>query len=191
VSEQYEEKQKKLKQQEWAKLVKAREKVIHSIAQNMDLYGINSSMGRLYGTMLFQHEAMTLDEMTDALGMSKTSMSTGVRALLEIDMVQRTWKKGVRKDLYMVEEDWYKTFIELFTTRWRKGIEMNEEEITEASQDLIELASSTTDEELKALIELDLNRLEHAMEYYDWLERLVKSFETGEIFTFIPKKNKP
>lgn len=182
--------QKKQNQQEWDKLEQVREKVIHSIAQNMDLYGITSSIGRLYGTMFFQHQAMTLDEMRDALGMSKTSMSTGVRALLEINMVQKTWKKGVRKDLYTVEDDWYKSFIDLFTTKWRKGIEMNEEQINEAKQDLDQLALNTQDDKLKMVVEQDLEKLKHAMEYYNWLERLVKSFESGEIFEFIPKKDK-
>jgi DNA-binding transcriptional regulator GbsR (MarR family) len=181
---------KKQNQKEWDKLEQAREKVIHSIAQNMDLYGITASIGRLYGTMFFQHQPMTLDEMGTALGMSKTSMSTGVRSLLEINMVQRTWIKGVRKDLYTVEEDWYKTFIDLFTTKWRKGIEMNEEEINEASQDLVAIAHSTEDEELKLVIEQDLEKLRHAVEYYHWLERLVKCFESGEIFKFIPKTDK-
>lgn len=40
------------------------------------------------------------------------------------------------------------------------------------------------------VVEQDLEKLKHAMEYYNWLERLVKSFESGEIFEFIPKKDK-
>jgi DNA-binding transcriptional regulator GbsR (MarR family) len=175
-------------QQEWEKLDQARDRVIHTIAQNMDLYGIASSIGRLYGTMFFHQKPMTLDEMRDALGMSKTSMSTGVRALSEINMVQKTWKKGVRKDLYTVEEDWYKTFVDLFTTKWRKGIEINEEEINKAKSEIEQLANSTQDGKLQEAIVEDLKKLEHATEYYSWLKRLVKSFESGEIFNHVPKK---
>jgi histidine ammonia-lyase len=50
VSDQ-EENDKKQNHQEWETLDRARERVVHSIAQNMDLYGIASSIGRLYGTM--------------------------------------------------------------------------------------------------------------------------------------------
>ena len=74
----------------WSKLEEIREIVIHSIASNIDLYGVPHSIGRLYGTMYFHNEPMTLDEMRDALGMSKTSMSTGVRSLLDIKMVNKT-----------------------------------------------------------------------------------------------------
>ena len=44
----------------------------------MDLYGINRSVGNLYGIMVFEG-SMTLDEMRQQLQMSKPSMSTGVK----------------------------------------------------------------------------------------------------------------
>lgn len=171
----------------WEELKSTREKVINTIAQNMHIYGITPSIGRLYGTMYFHGEPMTLDEMRDSLAMSKTSMSTSVRALSEIKMVHKKWRKGERKNLYRVEEDWYKTFIALFTTKWRKGIEMNEEKVLEAKQILENLREQAESPELLATIDTDLAKLDHALEYYDWLERLVKSFESGEIFKYIPK----
>ena len=63
-------------------LDKARERIIETIAQNIHLYGLTPSAGRQYGTMFFHDEPMTLDDMTEELGMSKTSMSTSVRALV-------------------------------------------------------------------------------------------------------------
>lgn len=67
--------------------------MIETLARNMDLYGITMSTGLLYGTLLFQDKSMTLDEMGEALGMSKTSMSTGVRTLMDLNMVEKIWKK--------------------------------------------------------------------------------------------------
>ncbi|PWZ98048.1 GbsR/MarR family transcriptional regulator, partial [Staphylococcus pseudintermedius] len=61
-----------------AKLEEAKDIVINSIAETMDLYGINRSVGNLYGIMLFK-ESMTLDEMRQELQMSKPSMSAGVK----------------------------------------------------------------------------------------------------------------
>ena len=174
--------------EDWKKLENARERVIQTIAQNMDLYGITPSIGRLYGTLFFEGEPMTLDQMGDALEMSKTSMSTGVRSLLEINMVHKQWVKGVRKDLYTAEEDWYKTFVDLFTTKWSKGIEMNEKVIFIAKRELEVLVQESEDVQFMEFICSDLVKLEHAVEYYDWLKRLVYSFETGEIFKIIPKK---
>lgn len=166
-----------------------RQQVIQTIAENMDLFLLMPSVGRLYGTMYFHDQPMTLDEMCEELQMSKASMSTGVRALQEIQMVHKTWEKGVRKDLYLPETDWYQTFIELFSIKWRKALEMNLKAMGEAEQQLNNiLESNKNDTCIKEIIQADLEKIKHAKEYYDWLSRFVEALATGEIFNFIPKK---
>ncbi|MEJ7477688.1 GbsR/MarR family transcriptional regulator, partial [Staphylococcus saprophyticus] len=44
----------------------AKDLVINSIGETMDLYGINRSVGNLYGIMVFEG-SMTLDEMRQQL----------------------------------------------------------------------------------------------------------------------------
>ncbi|MBB2478834.1 MULTISPECIES: GbsR/MarR family transcriptional regulator [Heyndrickxia] len=172
-------------------LEKIRERVIESIAQNMNLYGIAPSIGRLYGMMFFHHEPLTLDEMKDELGMSKTSMSTSVRALLELKMVDKVWKKGVRRDLYAVEGDWYQNFIDLFSVKWRTAISMNTNTILKSIKELQDmLLHEEMDKEIKDIIKSDIDKLEYTLEYYDWLNRLVDIFESHEIFNYVPKKVK-
>ncbi|MFC4559143.1 GbsR/MarR family transcriptional regulator [Virgibacillus kekensis] len=166
------------------------EKFIQVIAKNMNLYGITPSVGRLYGVLYFSENSMTLDEMRDALEMSKTSMSTGVRALADMKMVESTFKRGVRKDLYQSEEDWYKSFTSLFGNRWRQHTETNIEEADEAIAELEEVAKETADEELKEKIVHDIERLEYARNYYDWLMEFIQVIESGEIFEYIPKNIK-
>lgn len=63
---------------------------------------------------------MTLDEMGVEMSMSKTSMSTGVRTLLDLKMVNKVWEKGSRKDLYVVEYDWYQTFTDFLPLNGEK-----------------------------------------------------------------------
>ena len=60
------------------KIEEAKDLVINSIGETMDLYGTNRSVGNLYGTMVFEG-SMTLDEMREHLQMSKPSMSAGVK----------------------------------------------------------------------------------------------------------------
>lgn len=167
----------------------ARERVIDAISKNMNLYGITESIGRLYGALYFQEEPLTLDEMKEELGMSKTSMSTSVRSLMELKMVGKVWKKGVRKDLYEAEPDWYQTFTDFFTIKWRAGISIN---ITAMEKSLTELELLLEDEnidvDIKKQAKMDIEKLTSAIEYYDWLNRLVDSLETKKIFEFIPKK---
>jgi DNA-binding transcriptional regulator GbsR (MarR family) len=173
------------------KLEQARERVIDAISKNMNLYGVTESIGRLYGAMYFQEGPLTLDEMKEELGMSKTSMSTSVRSLVELKMVGKVWKKGVRKDLYQAEPDWYQTFIDFFTIKWRSGISINISAMERSLSDLHELLKDETiDSHLKNQAKIDVEKLTSAIEYYQWLNRLVDSFESKEIFDFIPKKEK-
>ncbi|MCJ7840968.1 GbsR/MarR family transcriptional regulator [Lederbergia sp. NSJ-179] len=170
-------------------LDKARERIIETIAQNIHLYGLTPSAGRLYGMMFFHREPLTLDEMKEELGMSKTSMSTSVRALSDLKMVERVWKKGVRKDLYQVEEDWYQSFIDLFSTKWKGAVSVHK---TAIKKSLAELKNLISDEQTSTdVIELareDIKKLEYIYTYYEWLERVVESFENHEIFDLVPKR---
>ncbi|MBN9655860.1 GbsR/MarR family transcriptional regulator [Halobacillus sp. GSS1] len=172
---------------DWNKYEETIEQFIQVIAKNMSLYGVTPSIGRLYGVLYFSQDPMTLDDMREALEMSKTSMSTGVRALSDMKMVEPSFKKGVRKDLYKSEEDWYKSFTSLFGSRWRHHTETNIEEADEAIQELQELQENTTDEDLQAKITEDIDRLEYAQNYYRWLMRFIHVVESGEIFQYVPK----
>ncbi|MBD1221711.1 GbsR/MarR family transcriptional regulator [Virgibacillus halodenitrificans] len=173
---------------EWEKYDETIEKFIQVIAKNMNLYGITSSVGRLYGVLYFSENPMTLDDMRDALEMSKTSMSTGVRTLSDMKMVESTFKKGIRKDLYRSEEDWYKSFTSLFGNRWRQYTETNIEEADETIAELEQIISKTDNEDLKEKIKSDIDRLEYAKNYYEWLMTFIQVIESGKIFDYIPKK---
>ncbi|GAE34505.1 GbsR/MarR family transcriptional regulator [Halalkalibacter akibai] len=171
------------------KLENARARFIDSMAQNMNLYGITPSVGRLYGLLYFNQQPMTLDSMKDELGMSKTSMSTSVRQLQELKMVEKVWKKGTRKDLYQSLDDWYETFSDLFSVKWRAGISLNMTTIERNLKELEEIIEdSETSLEIKEAAKMDKEKLMYALEYYDWLTRLVDSIESKEIFDFIPKQ---
>lgn len=170
------------------KLNEIREKIIQSIAENIDLYGMTDSIGRLYGTLYFSNHPLNLDEMREALGMSKTSMSNGVRTLLETKMVRKVWKKGERKDIYQAEEDWYKTFFDYFSTKWVDAIEANLKTINQAELEYINLMQlKNLDSYIKDEIESDLNKIKNIKAYYQWLLSLIDSFSSGRIFELVPK----
>ncbi len=160
------------------------------MAQNMNLYGITHSVGRVYGLLYFNEGPMTLDEMKDELGMSKTSMSTAVRQLQELNMVEKVWKKGERKDLYISNNDWYQSFTDLFSIKWRMGISLNITTINKSVKDLENVIHDPeTDEEVKAAAQIDIEKFQYALNYYDWLNRLVDSLENNDIFQLVPKKS--
>ncbi|WP_309122149.1 GbsR/MarR family transcriptional regulator [Paenibacillus sp.] len=173
------------------KIQSIRQRVIETIGSNMDLYGITLSIGHMYGHMYFQNEPVTLDEMGDVMGMSKTSMSTGMRTLIDLKMVHKVWGKGSRKDLYVVEHDWHQTFIDYFSVQWRKSIEMNISAINKALAEVKKLrreAQETQDGPLSDVLDHDEKKLVEARKYYLWLGRLIDAFESGDIFELVPKE---
>ncbi len=169
-------------------VAQARERVIESVARNMHLYGVSPSIGRIYGTLYFENRPMTLDELKEELEMSKTSMSTGVRTLLELNMVEKVWRKGERKDLYQVKNDWYQNFIDRFTTQWRKGTQMNLDASVKSMRDLETAIAETDDEETAQRAKGNLERITYAIEYYNWLNQVIDLFESRKIFDLTQHK---
>ncbi|MGP4040911.1 choline uptake/conversion transcriptional regulator CudC [Gracilibacillus sp. D59] len=181
------------KQQKAEELLEDAERVvINSIAETMDLYGVTPSIGRLYATMYFKHNPLTLDDMKDDLGMSKPSMSTAVRKLQDINIVKKVWKKGSRRDLFIAEKNFFQYFSHFFGDRWEREAKINLLSINDAIEKLEQvLNDEEINEEMKQRAEQDLQQLEEYKNYCHWLERLAQSIESGEIFKFLPIEDNP
>lgn len=180
-----------LNEQEQAALQKVRKRVIEAIGRNMDLYGITLSTGHLYGLLFFADKPMTLDEMGQEMKMSKTSMSTGVRTLLDLKMVNKVWEKGSRKDLYEVEYDWYQTFNDFFAIKWRKAVEMNLNVLKRSIDEMDKWIARSEEEAVKDVLAEDQRKMREAVEYYLWLDRLIDTLESGEIYNLVPRQVEP
>ena len=66
--------------------------------------GVGRVIGQIFAYLYFSDEPRGLDDMKDALGISKGSASMGVRQLEQWGAVQRVWIKGDRKDYYMAND---------------------------------------------------------------------------------------
>lgn len=159
---------------------------VEKITDNMQSFGVSTTVGRVLGIIYMRQKPMTLDELSVETGMSKTRMSQVVREMIDLNIAERVFIKGVRKDLYQVEQDYYQTFISLFTSTWHKAINKNkhfEQKLKGMLHDLQEMDG--TDEQV---INETLREIHEWMNYYDWIRRLVTFFESGEIFEYVPRK---
>ncbi len=151
------------------RIEKSRQRVIETIGKNMDLYGVTLSVGYMYGNMFFRNHPVTLDEMAEVMGLSKTSVSTGMRTLHE------------------VETDWYQTFADYFSIKWRKSVEMNRHALERSLREMNQLLKEHPDNEtLVNILRSDIEKIRAAIQYYDWLNRLIDTFESGRIFELVP-----
>ncbi|HLQ70663.1 MAG TPA: transcriptional regulator [Bacillota bacterium] len=88
--------------------------IINRFAQTIEMFDLAPLEARLFAYLFLNDKPTTLDEMAQAVGKSKTSMSTNIRTLLERNLVSRVWKKGVRKDLYQVNTPLFKIFMNAY-----------------------------------------------------------------------------
>ncbi|AJY77580.1 transcriptional regulator [Paenibacillus beijingensis] len=167
-------------------LKEAENVIIDAIADTMDQYGVTHSIGRLYGVMYLSDSPMTLDEMSDKLGLSKPRMSTAVHSLIDIHMIQKVWRKGERKDLYEAEKDFFRSFISFFCMKWEREISVNLEAITKANEKLAELMTSeAVPDVIRDKAQKNVHQLEESIQYYNWLKKLVHTFKSKEIFAML------
>ncbi len=82
--------------------------------------GMSPIAGRLYALLLLSQEPRSLDELADALGVSKASVSTDARRLLERGIVGRVAKTGDRRDYYELTPDFFARIIDARISRWRR-----------------------------------------------------------------------
>ncbi len=120
--------------------------------------------------------------------MSKTRMSQVVREMVDLNIAEKVFEKGVRKDLYNVEQDYYQTFVSLFTSNWQKTIQKNKMFEKKMSAELQTFRENEPlNEEMEQKINVLLKETKEWLDYYQWLARLVEFFDSGEIFKHVPK----
>jgi DNA-binding transcriptional regulator GbsR (MarR family) len=80
--------------------------------------GLPRIAGRLFGYLLLSPEPRSLDEIADALAVSKGSASTDARLLLRHGWLRRVSQPGDRKDYYELAPDFFAEIVSYRLTRW-------------------------------------------------------------------------
>lgn len=83
---------------------RARERVVDALARSADIYGMKQSYGRLYGTLYFADEPLSLDELAEQSGYAKSTVSTTMSTLRRFHMVRRLSRPGEGKRAFFEAE---------------------------------------------------------------------------------------
>lgn len=103
-----------------------------------ELLGATRTMGRLYGWLLICHPPQqSLTELADALSVSKASISTVARQLLEGGMVERLPSPN-RQHLYRVTPGGFTSVLQTQLSLMRLGIEPAEYALSVLDEDRAE-----------------------------------------------------
>ena len=94
----------------------------HSFVERMGLTtesdGLSRIAGRLFGALLLADEPRSLDALADELDVSKASVSTEARRLVDRGVAERIGKTGDRRDYYALTPDFFAQIVRFRLNRW-------------------------------------------------------------------------
>ncbi|SFJ63412.1 DNA-binding transcriptional regulator GbsR, MarR family [Halobacillus dabanensis] len=144
-------------------------KVTHEFSKTLEMFGLSPQDARLFVTLYLHQTPMTLDEMSEALGKSKTAMSNGVRALLDQGLVERVWKKGFRKDLYQANENLYRNFMSSYIKKWQEAAIEQKNSLNVMEEELKSRIQDYSDQEKMQLADDLYHRIEDMISFHEWI----------------------
>jgi DNA-binding transcriptional regulator GbsR (MarR family) len=80
--------------------------------------------GRIFGLLLLNDDALSLDQLAESLGVSKASASTNARLLAQLGVIEQVRRQGSRKDYYRVVPDVFERSVAQRMARWRRFTEV-------------------------------------------------------------------
>jgi len=80
---------------------------------------INRVGGQIYALLFLSDEPLSLDDVSERLGVSKSNISINIRMLEEFNLVRKVWVKGSRKDYYAAERTYPKKVLKDFLDKIR------------------------------------------------------------------------
>lgn len=83
---------------------------------------INRVGGQIYALLFLSEEPLSLDDIADRLGVSKSNVSINVRMLEDYRLVCRVWVKGSRRDYYAAERTYPKRVLADFLEKIRRSL---------------------------------------------------------------------
>jgi DNA-binding transcriptional regulator GbsR (MarR family) len=94
----------------------------HTFIERMGLAaesdGLSRIAGRVFGALLLESEPLSLDALAEQLDVSKASVSTEARRLLERGVADRVTKPGDRRDYYVLADDFFARIVRFRLARW-------------------------------------------------------------------------
>lgn len=157
-------------------LAKARDSFVEGTGYLASTVGLNRVIGQLYAILFLSSEPLCLDDMAEALKISKGNTSVNIRELEKLGVVRKAWIKGSRRDFYQAERDLEKLIRSGVIAALKRRMDMVHK-ILDTTENLVRKAKEN-DEEEKKTAKLYLERLESVKQIHRFAEEML-----GDIFS--------
>lgn len=91
------------------------------MGQSTEQDGFTRIAGRLFGYLLLSEQPCSIFELSRALAVSKASVSTDARRLLELGVLERVLLPTDRRDYYQVAPDFFRRMVQYRISRWENA----------------------------------------------------------------------
>jgi DNA-binding transcriptional regulator GbsR (MarR family) len=140
----------------------ARERVIESLEQSAEVYGLSRSAGRIYGVLYFSEEPLSIPELVNETGYAKSTISNVTRTLTRIGLIhRRSSEGGGRRVQYTAEREVWFILRDVFQQYVQREIQTTLRTIQRAQAQLPDDRDTETE------------RIEELRETYENLQEIV------------------
>ncbi|MFK7883558.1 MAG: GbsR/MarR family transcriptional regulator [Phycisphaerales bacterium] len=156
-------------------LAEAQDRFIASWGRMGSAWGISRTMAEVHALLYVTGEPMCTDEIMERLAISRGNVSMSVRALLEWGVIQRTHKRGDRKDYFQAEQDVWAMLRAIARERIKREVDpllQSLDEIRELTPDTTKAKGRATPEDLASLND----RLDAVQECFELMSVLSHKF---------------
>jgi DNA-binding transcriptional regulator GbsR (MarR family) len=159
----------------------ARERVIESMEQSAEVYGLSRSAGRIYGVLYFSEEPLSIPELVDETGYAKSTISNVTRTLTRIGLIHRRSSEGggrrvhyaAEREIWFILQDVFQQYVQREIQTTLRTIQRAQAQLPDESEietERIEELRATYDD-LQEIATLASNftaaELRDALESYD------------------------
>lgn len=154
-----------------AALAEARERFVTVWGRMAGAWGISRTMAEVHALLFVTGEPMCADDIMDRLEISRGNASMSLRALVDWGVLERTHKRGDRKEYFVAEQDVWTMFRAIVRERIKREIDPLRAALHEV-RDLTGVDRSISSDERHA----HNARLDELLEFFDTVDRLSQRF---------------
>ncbi len=150
-------------------LTKIKEDFTQGLSQISRFWGFPKGMGAIFAVLYLSPTPLSLDDIVQQTGLTKGAISTEIRGLARMGLVQRCTKLGDRKDYYEAETDFYAAIRSILKERQNSEFESAIGTVREALKAMDE--NWVEDKEWQFVYE----RVQALQDFFDAIDSLAKA----------------
>ncbi len=149
-------------------LVQIKQNFTEGLSSISHFWGFPKGVGAIFAVLYLSPSPLSLDALVQRSGLTKGAVSTNVRALARMGLVQSSSRLGDRKDYYVAETDFYKAIRSILGERQNSEFSRAVQTVRETLEKLRAGKGSMDEQERLFLIE----RIKALQDFFDAIDHL-------------------